>query len=71
LPRCILPFISDTMIQITARLIKNILCEGRYDFRLAGFVHTIVRKDIARIMISAKRVIVLNLRFSIFLPSND
>lgn len=66
LPRCILPLTSETMIHITARPMKNGVCDGRYHLRLAGLVHIIARKDIVSITISAIRVIVLNLRFSIY-----
>jgi hypothetical protein len=64
-PRCIFPFKSETISHINANPAKKILCEGRYDFRLAGLVHIIKRNDIARITISAINVIVLNLRVSI------
>jgi hypothetical protein len=57
-PRCILPLIRDTRSQIAASPAKNKLCEGRYVLKLAGLVHTISRKDIASMTISAKRVIV-------------
>jgi hypothetical protein len=65
LPRCIFPLTSEMKIHITARLKKNGKCDGRYDLRLAGFVHTIARKEIVTMTISANNVIVLNLRFSI------
>ncbi len=65
LPRCIFPFNSETIIHIRARPAKNGACDGRYDRRLAGLVHTIARKDIVNITISANSVIVLNLRFTI------
>jgi hypothetical protein len=64
LPRCILPLISETIIHIRASPRKNGKCDGRYDLRLAGFVHTSARNDIVRMTISARSVIVLNLRFS-------
>jgi hypothetical protein len=65
LPRCILPLTSEMRIHITARPKKKGKCDGRYDLRLAGFVHTIARKEIIKMTISANNVIVLNLRFSI------
>ena len=65
LPLCILPFNSDTTSHITARLMKKVACEGIYDLKLEGLVHTTAIKDIARMTISAKRVITRNLRFSI------
>jgi len=66
-PRCIFPLIRDTSSHIAASPAKKILCDGRYDLKLAGLVHTIRRNDIPRMTISAKRVIVWNLRFSIFI----
>jgi hypothetical protein len=63
-PRCSFPFIRDTNNQITARRAKKKLCEGRYVLRLAGLVHTISRNDIASMKISAIRVVVRNLVFS-------
>jgi hypothetical protein len=57
--------IRDTIIHIRASPRKNGKCDGRYDFRLAGFVHNMARNDIVRMTISARSVIVLNLRFSI------
>ena len=65
-PRCIFPLARETTIHIRARPIKNAICDGRYDFRLAGLVQIIKRNDIDRITISAIKVITLNLRFSIF-----
>src|ERR1035437_8230086 len=65
LPRCIFPLTSETTIHIRARPRKNGVCDGRLDLRLAGFVHTTARKDTVRMIISAKSVMVLNLRFSI------
>jgi len=67
LPRCIFPLASETTIHIIARPTKNIICDGRYDFRLAGLVQIIKRNDIDNITISAINVITLNLRFSILL----
>ena len=65
LPQFIFPLTSETMIHIRARPMKNGVCDGRYNLRLAGFVQTIARNDIVSMTISAKSVIVLNLRFSI------
>ena len=65
LPRCIFPFITEMIIHIMANPRKNGVCDGRYDFRLAGLVHIIARNDIVSMIISAKSVIVLNFRFSI------
>ena len=62
---CIFPLTRDTTIHIKASNIKNGVWEGRYDFRLAGFVHIMTRKDTVRNIISANNVIALNLRFSI------
>jgi hypothetical protein len=64
-PLCILPLSRDTTIQINAKLPKKGLCDGRYDLRLAGFVHIMKRNDIVKITISAISVIVRNLRLSI------
>jgi hypothetical protein len=66
LPRCIFPLISETTIHINASPMKNGVCDGRYNLRLAGLVQTIARKDIVNITISTIKVIVLNLRFSIY-----
>ena len=65
LPRCIFPLIRETTIHIMASPRKNGVCDGRYNLRLAGFVHTIARKEMVRMTISARSVMVLNLRFSI------
>jgi hypothetical protein len=71
LPRCIFPLTSETTIHIKASPAKNGVCDGRYNLRLAGLVHTIARKDIVNITISANKVTVLNLCFSIgFYPSD-
>jgi hypothetical protein len=67
LPRCIFPFRSETNSQIIASVTKKILCEGRYDFRPAGLVSAISRNDIPSMKISAKRVIVRNRVFSMFM----
>jgi hypothetical protein len=53
------------MIHIRASPMKNGVCDGRYNLRLAGFVQTIARNDIVSMIISARSVIALNLRFSI------
>jgi len=37
-----------------ARPMKNGVCDGRYNLRLAGFVHTIARNDIVRMTISLR-----------------
>jgi hypothetical protein len=65
LPLCIFPLISETTIHINASPMKNGVCDGKYDLRLAGLVHTMARKDIVNITISTNKVTVLNLRFSI------
>jgi hypothetical protein len=65
LVRLIFPFMKETMIHISARPRKKGVWEGKYDLRLAGFVHTMARKDTVRMITSARRVMVLNLRFSI------
>jgi hypothetical protein len=65
LPRCILPLARDTIIHIRARLRKKGVWEGRTDLRLAGFIHTRMRKDAASIAISAIIVTILNFRISI------
>jgi hypothetical protein len=70
-PRCILPFMRETNNQITARRTKKRLCEGRYVLRLEGLVHTINRNDIASMRISAIRVMVRNLVFSMELYIED
>jgi hypothetical protein len=69
LVRLIFPLMNETIIHITARPIKKGVWEGRYNLRLAGFVHTIARKDTERMITSARKVIVLNLRFSIGNPT--
>jgi hypothetical protein len=65
-PLFILPLRSDTIIHMAARPMKKRECDGKYDLRLAGFVHTNARNDIVRMMISASKVKDLNLRLSIF-----
>jgi hypothetical protein len=47
------------------------LCEGRYILKLAGFVHTIIRKETANIKISASNETVLNRALSITEGDND
>jgi hypothetical protein len=56
---------NETKIHIRASPAKNGACDGRYDLRLAGLLHTITRKAIVRITISAIRVNILNLLLSI------
>jgi len=70
-PRCILPLASETIIHIKASARKNGVCDGRYNLRLAGLVHTIARNDIVRITISAKSVITRNLINSIWFKHMD
>jgi hypothetical protein len=53
------------MIQISTRPAKKGAWDGRYDLRLAGLLHTISRKDMVRITISAISVKTLNLLRSI------
>jgi hypothetical protein len=67
--RLIFPLINETIIHIMARPRKKGVWEGRYDLMLAGFVQTMARKDIVRMITSARRVMVLNLRFSIGNPT--
>jgi hypothetical protein len=66
LPLCIFPFRRETIIHINARLMKKGRCDGTYPLRLDGLVATTARNDIVRITISNKRVMILNLRRSIF-----
>jgi len=65
LVRFIFPLMRETINHIITSPRKKGACDGRYNLRLAGFVHTIARKDNVRMTISSNNVIALNLRFTI------